>query len=158
MYNPCPLIIAQLEHELATALSASEDAHSTATHSENIAENKYDTLAVEAAYLAHGQSMRIVEIRESIHLYQHFKRPLFTPQSSIQLGAIVDIENDNGEIHYFFIGPAAGGLQVNYQNSSIRVITTGTPLGKALLNKHIDDEISLTVNNHIQTYTMINIH
>ena len=157
MYNPCPLIIAQLKHELATALSASEDAHSTATHSENVAENKYDTLAVEAAYLAHGQSMRIVEIRESIHLYQHFKRPLFTPQSAIQLGAIVDIESDKDEIQRLFIGPAAGGLLLNSQPMAIRVITTGTPLGKALLNKSIDDEISLRINDTTQLFTIINI-
>jgi hypothetical protein len=52
-------IVEKLQLELSTAVAASQQAHDSATHSKNIAANKYDTLAVEAAYLAHGQSMRI---------------------------------------------------------------------------------------------------
>jgi hypothetical protein len=49
-------IVEKLELELSTAVAASQQARDSATHSENIAANRYDTLAVEAAYLAHGQS------------------------------------------------------------------------------------------------------
>jgi len=38
-------------------------AHETATHEENIAENKYVTLGLEAAYLATGQARRAEAIR-----------------------------------------------------------------------------------------------
>ncbi len=68
MLNIIPAIIQQLEQELATAIKASQQAHSGATHSENTADNKYDTLALEAAYLAHGQSVRIEELQQSINL------------------------------------------------------------------------------------------
>ena len=46
-------IVEKLQLELSTAVAASQQARDSATHSENIAANKYDTLAVEAAYLAH---------------------------------------------------------------------------------------------------------
>ena len=52
-------IVEQLKLELSTAVAASQQAHDSATHSENIAANKYDTLAVEAAYLENGKSLRI---------------------------------------------------------------------------------------------------
>ena len=51
-------ILTALETNHQTAISATQQAHDTATHEENIAENKYDTLGLEAAYLAHGQAQR----------------------------------------------------------------------------------------------------
>ena len=162
-------IIEELERELATAIKAGVEAHSSATHSENVADNKYDTLALEAAYLAHGQSVRIAELQESINLYRRFKRPELTQQSSaqpsiqlsiqpsIQLGTLVDIENDNGDIQRLFIGPAAGGISIKDKPHIIRVITPSTPLGKALLNKTIDDEIVININHQSQYFTIIDI-
>lgn len=151
-------IIIQLECELATAIKASEEAHSSATHSENIASNKYDTLAVEAAYLAHGQSLRIAELQEAISIYRGFQRPGFNSSSSIVLGALVDIETGSGERRRLFVGPSAGGLCVGKKPDVIQVITTATPLGKALLDKMVDDEIELTVDKLHQIITVIDIH
>lgn len=47
-------IIADLNAAIQTALAAADDARATATNKENVAENRYDTLGLEAAYLAHG--------------------------------------------------------------------------------------------------------
>lgn len=150
-------IIKQLESELATAITASQEAHSSATHTENVADNKYDTLALEAAYLAHGQSVRIAELEESIRAYKHFKRLHFDAQSSIQIGALVDLENENGDITQLFIGPCAGGLCLGEKPNITRVITPATPLGKALLHKSIDDDIELKINHQTQYFTVIDI-
>jgi transcription elongation GreA/GreB family factor len=150
-------IINQLESELATAVAASQDAHASATHSENIADNKYDTLATEAAYLAHGQSVRIAELHDSIHCYKRFQWPNFNQQSSIQLGARVDIENSKGEVQRLLIGPAAGGLRIIDQTHTVQVVTIATPLGQVLLNKTIDEAVELRVNSLSQHFTIIDI-
>ena len=157
MHNLVSAIIEQLELQLATAITASQDAHSSATHSENVADNKYDTLAVEAAYLAHGQSMRISELQETIHLYKHFQRPTFTQQSSIRLGALVDLENNMGQVQRVFIGPAAGGHKIGESPHTIVVVTTSTPLGQAILDKGIDDEIELTINTRLERFIVVDI-
>lgn len=157
MDNLVAAIIEQLERELATALKASQEAHSSATHSENVADNKYDTLALEAAYLAHGQSVRISELQESINLYKRFRRPAFTQQSSIQLGALVDIENSSGQVQRLFIGPAAGGQSIEEKPHTIHVVTVSTPLGQAMLNKMLDDEIELRINKRSEYFTIIDI-
>ena len=107
---------------------------------ENIADNKYDTLAVEAAYLAHGQSLRIADLQQSISRYQHFKPPVFDAHSSIQLGAVVSIENELGQHKHLFIGPCSGGLSIEHQGKLIQVITPATPLGQALMGKHADED------------------
>ncbi|KPC57834.1 Uncharacterized protein AC509_2176 [Pseudomonas amygdali pv. morsprunorum] len=43
-------IIDKLEIDLDIAQRAAQTAYETATHEENIAENKYDTLGLEASY------------------------------------------------------------------------------------------------------------
>ena len=48
-------LMTHLQQLLNNAKAAAKRAHETATSEENIAENKYDTLALEAAYLAQGQ-------------------------------------------------------------------------------------------------------
>ncbi len=160
-------IVEQLERELATAAGASQEAHSSATHTENIADNKYDTLALEAAYLAHGQSVRITELQETINLYKRFRRPEFNRDSSIQLGALVDIENEQGLVQRIFVGPAAGGHIIEGLNSctqstakqplSIRVVTASSPMGRAMLNHYVDDEFTLTIQKRTECFTVINL-
>ncbi|MFT6436803.1 MAG: transcription elongation GreA/GreB family factor [Candidatus Azotimanducaceae bacterium] len=150
-------IIQTLKLELSTAVAASRQAHDSATHSENIAANKYDTLAVEAAYLAHGQSMRIAELKQSIALYQHFQRPDFNTRSTIQLGALVCIEDDQGQQKRLLIGPAAGGLSINSEQGAIQVITPTAPLGQALLGKRVDDELNWQIHQRKESYSVIAI-
>ena len=104
-------ILHQLQQDLAVAAAASEEAHASATHSENVPENQYDTLALEAAYLAHGQSKRIEELQHSINTYRQFVRAEFTERAEIAVGAIVRLVNiDTDDLMQVFIGPEAGGL------------------------------------------------
>jgi hypothetical protein len=51
-------VLERLADDLPKAEQAVRTAHETATHEENIAENKYDTLGLEAASLATGQARR----------------------------------------------------------------------------------------------------
>ena len=157
MYYLVPIILKKLERELETAIEASKEAHSSATHSENIADNKYGTLALEAAYLAHGQSVRIADLQKSMSLYRSFQRAPFTRESEIKLGALVDVELSGGDCQRVFLGPAAGGLSIEDQNILIQVITIATPLGKSLLGKYVDDDVELAVGSVVQHYSIVNI-
>ena len=150
-------IVEKLELELSTAVAASQQARDSATHSENIAANKYDTLAVEAAYLAHGQSMRIAELKQSIALYQHFQRPAFNSRATIALGALVCIENNQEQKRYLLIGPAAGGLSIDSEQGAIQIITPTAPLGQALMGKRVDDEVDWQINQRKESYRVMAI-
>ena len=66
-------IIARLSHNLDVLFTAAKTAHEAATHEENIPDNKYDTLALEASYVAQGQANRAQELRKSIEIYKHLK-------------------------------------------------------------------------------------
>ncbi|PCH61381.1 MAG: transcription elongation factor GreAB [SAR86 cluster bacterium] len=163
MHKIIKAIIEQLEAELATALSASQEAHRSATHSENVADNKYDTLAVEAAYLAHGQSLRIEQLQKAIHLYTHFVVPAFNQQSSVEVGALLKLESigegvkDAVQLRHVFLGPAEGGLSVKLGKLTVQVLTTEAPLGEALLNKLVDDEFDLSLGGKKLSFRILNI-
>lgn len=150
-------IIEQLQEELATACAASQEAHASATHSENISDNRYDTLGLEAAYLAHGQSMRITELQQSIDRYRRFQVPEFGPQSPVKLGALVSVESEDGTVRAVFIGPGAGGLSLGAGPEAVQVVTSATPLGQSLLNQHLGDEFTLTINTSSHFYTIVGI-
>jgi len=136
-------IVQKLQQQLITAQNASQDAHNNATHSETVAENKYDTLALEAAYLAHGQSIRIKELYAAIAEYQNL--PLPQHRNCVQMGNLVEIARANGKQQRVFIGPCHGGLKLGDSRGDILLITLATPLAQAIIGKQRGDEVELLV-------------
>ncbi len=149
-----PLIIQQLSHALQTAIDASERAHQAATDKENIPDNQYDTLALEAAYLAHGQSMRIQTLQASLLDYKHAQFPSFDAQSVIGLGALVSLIDDDDATFKYFMGPSSGGLSIQYQDENVRILTPNAPLGKLLIGKRIDDEVVFNFQGSVTYYSI----
>lgn len=144
-----------LDAQLATAKIAAKTAHDTATHEESIPENKYDTLGLEAAYLAQGYSQRVNECYNDVQLFNSaFKHKI---QGVVQVGALVCVTWDKVPHKWFYIGPAAGGLTVELHDVTVQVITPSAPLGKQLLNKQCYDEIILTVAGVKHHYEIIEI-
>jgi len=133
-------IVAELTEARNKAAEAADTAKATATDKENVAENKYDTLGLEAAYLAHGQSNRILKLEEDIRA---FKQLEFNESGSIDLGSLVELEDEDGETSFVFLGPGAGGFKINQNNQPIQIITPAAPLGKLLMGAEIDDEVTL---------------
>lgn len=82
-------VLERLAEDLLQVEQAARTAHETATHEENIAENKYDTLGLEAAYLATGQARRAEAIRQAIAHWRQFRPRPYDASKGIQLGALV---------------------------------------------------------------------
>ena len=112
-------ILAELKESRDKAAQAADAARETATSKENAAENKYDTLGLEAAYLAHGQSDRILQLEEDIRAYEQID---VKETSRVQLGSLVELEDEDGMTSVIFIGPGSGGLKVTHDDRTIQVI------------------------------------
>jgi transcription elongation GreA/GreB family factor len=147
-------LIIHLQAKLISAKAAAKRAHETATSEENIAENKYDTLALEAAYLAQGQSRRVIQCQADIDLCIS----LSTRQShKANIGALVVLMNELEETSYFLIAPIAGGTKLVWHQHTVLVITPHSPIGEALLNHQVDDAITFSINNQSQQYNILQI-
>jgi transcription elongation GreA/GreB family factor len=137
-------IVGEITSALNNSLAAAEEARATATNKENAAENKYDTLGLEAAYLAHGQSERVVQLEKDLASYVSLRDRLHD-STIVEVGSLLKLEHETGESRFLFIGPASGGLVVSVDDVAVTVITSGSPLGKALLGAVIDDDVSIGV-------------
>ena len=136
-------IVATLEHDLDVLTRAAQSAYETATAEENIAENKYDTLGLEASYLATGQARRSAEIRQALLIYQQLLLRDHDPARGVQISNLVTLEDEDGSQRRLFLGPEAAGLKIDEGDELVTVITPRSPLGQQLLGKRIDDEVSL---------------
>lgn len=136
-------IVERLAEDLDVARRAAQTAYETATHEENVAENKYDTLGLEASYLATGQARRMEEIRQGLLRYQQFTLRDYDEQAGVELGALVQLLAANKPAQWFFLGPAAAGLKVECDGQQVLVITPHSPLGKGLLGTFAGDDLAV---------------
>jgi transcription elongation GreA/GreB family factor len=134
-------IIAALDADLALFSTAAKTAHAAATHSECLPDNKYDTTALEASYIAQGQANRAQEIRVALECYRTLTLHNFDDESPIRLTALVTLESDDGTVKRFFLGPLAGGMRIIDGDEEVVVITPGSPLGRSLLGLRSGDEV-----------------
>lgn len=147
------LIIKELEQELNQAISAANEAHAAAVDDQSVAETQYDTLAIEASYLAEGHSRRVQELQTAIADYNAMNLAGFDENKPIALSAMVQLSKDRDNQHWFFIGPAAGGYRCILSKKHITVITPSSPMGAILLGKYQDDDIDIELgNSHLADY------
>jgi transcription elongation GreA/GreB family factor len=137
-------IVARLTDELAVYCKAALAARAEATHEQSRAENKYDTRGLEASYLARGQSRQAAELETSIEAFAKLAARAFGEEEPIDVGALVELEH-RGERTFYFIGPCAGGTEVEHEKREVLVITPQSPLGAQLQGKKQGERLQLNL-------------
>lgn len=132
-------ILAALEAELARQTHAALDARDESISEESRPENKYDTHAQEAAYLAEGQARLAAELAAALAAWRSLALP-GAGHTRAQLGSLVTLEAGQRRDH-ILLGPTSGGLTVVHQGAEITVVTPASPLGRALLNRAVGDQL-----------------
>jgi transcription elongation GreA/GreB family factor len=134
-------IVARLQSELDLLTTAALATHAEATDEENKAEDKYDTRGLEASYLAHGQSKAAEEAAQAVAQFSALTIRDFSAGEPISLGALVVVEAR--ERSTYFIGPRAGGTEVENDGQTVLVITPQSPLGRQLMGRKQDETVQL---------------
>ncbi|MDD2899646.1 MAG: transcription elongation factor GreAB [Desulfuromonadaceae bacterium] len=148
-------IIAVLAADLEVLSSASRAAHAAATHAECLPDNKYDTTALEASYIAQGQANRAQEIRVALECYRTLTLVPFGDDMPIRLTALVTLEDAEGGARRLFLGPQAGGMKLADDAGEVVVITPGSPLGRSLLGLRCGDEARAGDDSAAQSFTIV---
>lgn len=133
-----------------------QSSRAEATHEQNKAESKYDTRGLEDSYLARGQSRQLAETEQSIAQFQNLPLLEFGPQAPIQLGALVELRLKRTTFFYF-IGPRAGGTEVELEGKEISVITPQSPLGQQLIGKKQGDRLKLNLGGSLNEYSIVSV-
>lgn len=125
-------IRAQLDEQLAVMKAAARDAKENATGEETKSDGKYDTRAIEAAYLAEAQAKQAEHLAEAVRVFESFDPPLYDDDEAIGPGALVEAEHA-GEIVFYLLAPVAGGVTVEYDGFDCTVLTPESRLYQELL-------------------------
>ncbi|WP_062262343.1 hypothetical protein [Endozoicomonas arenosclerae] len=136
-------LIHALEQQWHSALNAAEQAQKTASDSENQPEHQYDTLALEAAYLAHGQSERVLELEENLAIARKLILKEYSVDDPIGMSALAVLQDAQKHEQYFFISPVGGGMQLSIAGRVITIINPDAPVARKLTGSYLGDEIEL---------------
>lgn len=150
-------IIKKLTEDLTILLQAARAAHAASVHEENKPDNEYDTLSLEASYIAQGQANRASEIRFALEAYKNFVLKKLGEDCGICLSALVQIAAEDAPAMWVFMGPEAGGLKVAHDGAEIIVITPNAPLGKALIGKCAGDQVLLQIGKTQREFEIIEV-
>ena len=149
-------IIAQLGEERELLYRAARSAHFEATDEQSKAENKYDTRGLEASYLARGQAQKVKEVELAIEQFQGLSSAPVDPSAPIQLGTLVQLKSPKGKALYF-VGPRAGGMEVQQDQHEICVITPQSPLGQQLIGQKRGARLRLDLGGTRQEFEVAGV-
>jgi transcription elongation GreA/GreB family factor len=143
-------LISQLTAAHEAAQRAHAAAHEGATHEEARPENDKDTRGLEQSYLARGQAQRVAELEAGLASVSALALRTFGPGAPVAMSALVSVDEDGGEAR-LWLAPAGGGSVLA---GGVQVVTPGSPLGKALLGKRVDDEVELRLPGKLRSLTI----
>jgi transcription elongation GreA/GreB family factor len=124
------------------ALTASQKTvQEGAIHEDNRAEHSKDTRAIEAQYLARGLAERAEKLREDGVVLDSMKLAAFGAGDRAATGALLAVEDDDGETLYFLV-PVGGGESLAVDGHTVRTLTPASPLGASLAGRRAGDEIT----------------
>jgi len=152
-----PQLIQQLVERLSGFDKSAREAHSEATHEQNKAENKYDTRAIEASYLAEGQARQAAEVAASIETLEGMLVRALGPTDPIAPGALVELESSGG-LDWYFLAPCAGGAELISEGVPVLVITPQSPLGGAMSGLKTGGTFRLQFGRESVRYTVKSVH
>ena len=148
-------LLQQLKERLALRIEAFERsaraAHEEATHEQNKAENKYDTRALEASYLAEGQTRQAAEVIQALEQLDTFSCRDFDPKEPIAPGALVELEGADGDAWYFLV-PFAGGTELLCEAKEVLVLNPQSPLGQQLSGRKLNERIKIQLGKQRVEY------
>ena len=150
-------VIQILEGELAAVERRALNAAEGATHEESRPEDPKDTRGLETSYLAHGLAQRAKALEGDIDTLRFLAVGRFDADTPITTGALVTLEDEDGEEKTLIVLPCAGGTEVAHEGEAVRVVTPQSPLGTALLEKHEGDDVTVRIAGAVREYVIVSV-
>ena len=155
-------LVGQLQRELETsaraALSARDAVVQEARDGATPDEKREDARAAhQAQSLGRAQQKRAQQAIAAADALATFKPAKLAPNSRINLGAVVEIEDqDSGEGRTFFLAPVGAGITLHGPggDGDFIVVTPTSPIGRAVMGRRVGDEVEVVVNGESSDWTV----
>ncbi|MEO0606041.1 MAG: GreA/GreB family elongation factor [Myxococcota bacterium] len=126
--------------DLAAVAEGTAHARAEATSAESKAENKYDTRATEASYLAAGQGRRLEGLRHLVGWLDQLDPAAV--HDDVGMGALVELSEAGRPTRWVLVGPT-GGPVVNVEGVEVMLLSLDSPLGEALDEAEPDEVVEV---------------
>lgn len=133
----------RLEQRRRTLVESQRSSQAGATHEEARAEHPKDTRATEASYVARGLAERVEQTEAGLRQLEQFHPRAVGPGEAAGLGALVGVENEDGEESVHFLLPVAGGEKISTDQAIVHVVSPNSPLGRELLGRNVGEDFEL---------------
>ena len=142
-------LLTLLRDELASIERMTKLARDEATSAESRPENKYDTRATEASYLAAGQGQRLIALQRLVAFLE-------TQDGGPAPGLLdlYELEGDAGDA-WFLLAPDGGGRRVRVGGRDVLVVTPESPAGAALAAARAGDAVAIGRPGAQQEYEVV---
>jgi transcription elongation GreA/GreB family factor len=137
-------IVARLADEVVLYTKAARAAFEEATDEQSRADNKYDTRSLEASYLARGQAQQLADTEQALLEFKNMVLRDLGPQDRVEMGALVELTGKKEKAMYF-VGPKAGGTEIEQDGQEVMVITPQSPLGRQIVGRKQGETLQLEV-------------
>jgi len=140
-------LLAQLRNMVNAQLDALRESQATvqsgAVHEEARSEHPKDTRAIEQQYLARGLAERVESTMDTVAALNAMDLRVFGEDDPIAVGAVVSLEDADGQRSFYFLVPLGGGEALEQGGKTIHAITPEAPVGRGLVGRITDDEVAL---------------
>jgi len=145
-----------LRQSVRVARTAGKDAAQEAQHGATPAERRENAMASrEYANLAKGQTRRAAAVNRELEQLERFHPQPLSARARVELGAVVEIEDDeSGEGRTFFLAPVGAGRVLTGPDGDgvISAVTPASPVGAAVLGRRRGDVVDVTVKGEVREW------
>jgi transcription elongation GreA/GreB family factor len=149
-------LCARLRASAIAAEKAGEIAAQEARDGATPAEKREDARVVlEFSSLARGQTQRAERARADLSELESFHPQNLAANAAIELGAVVEVEDEDGG-RTFFLAPAGAGEELSGPDGDgfLSVVTPASPVGRAVLGRYRGETIEVSVKGEIREWTI----
>lgn len=151
-------LIERLTSSAHVAKTARDAAAIEAREGATPAEKREDArIAIEFGGMARAQDRRLREAEAAVEALLGFRPPEPAGLTTVALGAVVEIEDDDtGEGRTFFLAPAGAGVTLTGPGGDgyLSVVTPSSPVGRAVLGRRVGDVIDVTIDGEVRSWTI----
>lgn len=149
-------LIEKLNNELKEVSSAAKSTKDLATAPDLKSEGKYDTRAIEAAYLASAQNKRVEEIKLDIQMLEDLSVQIEN-SSKLQLGSL-GLIRCNQQDRFYFLSSTSGGSILMIEGQPILIISVFSPIGDAALGLTAGESFEVETPKEIRQYEVLEVY
>jgi transcription elongation GreA/GreB family factor len=134
--------------------AAAIEARDGATPGERVEDSR---TALEFSRIARAQALRAQEIRAAIDVLAAFQPKPFERRAPVELGALVEVEDEEGRGQTLFLAPVGAGEELTGPGGDgfFTVVTPKSPIGSAVLGKREGDGASARIRGETREWTVV---